>query len=51
MTSWTLSKMALSKVQTLTTFWQEFQLGELQGRLDDLATQITAKQDESEESR
>ncbi len=43
--------MALAKLQTLTSFWQEFGLPDLQSRLDDLATEITAKQDESEESR
>ncbi len=43
--------MASSKVQTLLTFWQSYALPSLQTQLDDLATDITAKQDESDASR
>ena len=43
--------MASSKLSSLTAFWQEFSLRESQSKLDDMATEITARQDESEESR
>ena len=43
--------MASSKLSGLTAFWQEFSLRESQSKLDDMATEITARQDESEESR
>eukprot|EP00088_Acartia_fossae_P056571 TRINITY_DN6586_c0_g1_i5.p1 TRINITY_DN6586_c0_g1~~TRINITY_DN6586_c0_g1_i5.p1 ORF type:complete len:670 (-),score=199.17 TRINITY_DN6586_c0_g1_i5:172-2181(-) len=38
------------KLQTLATFWQEFDLSGTQKHLDDLAVQITTRQDEGEAS-
>lgn len=43
-------KMA-TKLQSLTSFWQSFDLPGVQGRLDVVATEITDRQDESETSR
>ncbi len=43
--------MSLSKLQTLTQFWQEFDLPALQAALDDVATGITARQDTADEGR
>jgi len=40
-----------SKLQGLTDLWQEFDLPGTQRLLDDLATQITTRQDESDASR
>jgi len=40
-----------SKLQSLTTLWQEFDLPGTQRLLDDLATEITTRQDESDSSR
>jgi hypothetical protein len=40
-----------SKLQGLTELWQEFDLPGTQRLLDDLATQITTKQDGSDVSR
>jgi len=38
------------KLQSLATFWQEFDLSGTQKRLDDVALQITTRQDETEAS-
>ena len=43
--------MASVKLQTLIHFWQEFDLLKVQGNLDTMACEMTAKQDESESSR
>ena len=40
-----------TKLQNLATFWQNFGLSEVQKGLDDVATEITARQDESDVSR
>jgi len=40
-----------TKLQSLTTLWQEFDLPGTQKLLDDLASQITIRQDESDVSR
>jgi len=40
-----------SKLQSLTTLWQEFDLPGTQRLLDDMATDITTRQDESDSSR
>ena len=40
-----------SKLQSLTELWQEFDLTGTQKLLDELATEITTRQDESEGSR
>eukprot|EP00095_Tigriopus_kingsejongensis_P008178 snap_masked-scaffold405_size181423-processed-gene-0.9 protein:Tk08178 transcript:snap_masked-scaffold405_size181423-processed-gene-0.9-mRNA-1 annotation:"protein casp-like" len=45
-----VAKMA-SKLQSLTQFWQGFDLPAWQGELDEVATDITARQDESDLSR
>ena len=41
----------MSKLQTLAQFWQVFNLTQVQQNLDEIATQITARQDESDSSR
>jgi homeobox protein cut-like len=41
----------MSKLQTLAQFWQTFNLSNVQADLDEVATGITARQDESETSR
>ena len=41
----------MSKLQTLAQFWQVFNLTQVQQNLDEIATQITSRQDESECSR
>lgn len=41
----------MSKLQTLVQFWQGFNLPQVQQGLDEVATQITARQDESDNSR
>ena len=41
----------MSKLQTLAQFWQAFNLSQVQQNLDETATQMTARQDESEVSR
>jgi len=43
--------MATSKLQSLTTLWQEFDLPGTQKLLDELAGQITDRQDESDASK
>ena len=40
-----------TKLQSLATFWQEFDLPRVQSQLDDVATEITTRQDESDLSR
>ena len=40
-----------TKLQSLTELWQEFNLTGTQKLLDELATEITTKQDESDVSR
>lgn len=40
-----------TKLQTLATFWQNFGLVNVQKGLDEVATEITARQDESDTSR
>jgi homeobox protein cut-like len=41
----------MSKLQTLAQFWQAFNLTQVQQGLDEIATEITAQQDESDTSR
>lgn len=41
----------MSKLQTLAQFWQAFNLSQVQQNLDEIATQITSRQDESDNSR
>ncbi|TRY77201.1 hypothetical protein TCAL_00088 [Tigriopus californicus] len=43
--------MASSKLQGLTQFWQAFDLPSVQGQLDEVATDITARQDASDVSK
>jgi hypothetical protein len=43
--------MSLSKLQTLTTFWSSFGLPSLQSSLDEVAAEITAREDEADEGR
>ena len=40
-----------TKLQNLATFWQNFGLANVQKGLDEVATEITARQDESDTSR
>ena len=40
-----------TKLQTLTSFWQTFGLAQVQKDLDELATEITSRQDESDQSK
>ena len=40
-----------TKLQTLATFWQNFGLANVQKGLDEVATDITVQQDESDTSR
>ena len=40
-----------TKLQTLATFWQNFGIANVQKGLDEVATEITARQDESDTSR
>ena len=40
-----------TKLQTLATFWQNFGLANVQKGLDEVATDITIQQDESDTSR
>jgi homeobox protein cut-like len=41
----------MSKLQTLFQFWQTFNLPQVQQNLDEVATEITSRQDESDSSR
>jgi homeobox protein cut-like len=40
-----------TKLQTLALFWQNFGLADVQKRLDEVATDITTRQDETDHSR
>jgi homeobox protein cut-like len=41
----------MSKLQTLVHFWQSFNLAQVQQNFDEVATEITARQDDSDNSR
>ena len=40
-----------TKLQTLASFWQNFGLANVQKKLDEVAAEITTRQDESDSSR